>query len=96
MDSLKPYWVKPQFNVVRLIKNIDSPWMDGNGGDINPAWVRANYKGACLFSKMEMGRDCWVKVWFYHSDLQSQFKNKTTREEYAYWIDPTWLMEIPL
>lgn len=96
MDRLKPYWIKPEFSTIRLVKDIEEAWSDGNGGEISPSWFRANYKGVCLFSKMELGRNCWVKVWFYHSDLASQFRKKDAREEYAYWVDPSWLVEIPI
>lgn len=96
MDRLKPYWFKPEFSTVCLVKDIEETWSDGNVCEISPSWFRANYKGVCLFSKMELGRNCWVKVWFYHSDLAVFFRKKDTREEYAYWADPSWLDEILL
>lgn len=96
MDKLRAYLIKPEYTIVRFVKNINSPLIDGNGGDINFSWFRKNYSGACLFSKMEMGKNCWVRVWFYHNDLRNEFTKKATRDEYAYWVDPNWLVEIPV
>lgn len=96
MDRLKAYWIRPEFSTVRFVKNIDESWSEENGGVISPAWFKANYPGVCLFSKLEIGRNCWVKVWFYHSDLAALFRKEETREAYSYWVDPTWLVELPI
>lgn len=96
MDRLKTYWIKPEFDTVRFVKDIDESWSDENGGVISPSWFKANYPGVCLFSRMEIGRNCWVKVWFFHWDLGDEFKDPKRREQYAYWVDPTWLVEVPV
>lgn len=96
MDRLKPYWINPELGTIRLIKDIEEPWTEGNGGEICPSWFKANYPGVCLFSKMEIGGNCWVKVWFFYLDIKDIFKDPSKREQYAYWVDPTCLVEIPV
>lgn len=96
LDRLRAYWIKPEHETVRFIKEIDEPWDDDNGADVSPSWFRKNCASACLFSRMEMGRDCLVKVWFYRSDLAQFFRHKRSRDEFSYWVDPSWLVEVPI
>lgn len=96
MDKLKAYWIKKEFPQVRFVKNIDEPWDDLNGGEVSPPWFKENYKSVCLFSRMEIGKNCWVKVWFYNGELKRFFRHERTREEFAYWVDPEWLEEVEL
>jgi hypothetical protein len=96
MSELKTYWIRSDLSTVRFIKNIDEPLTEHNGGDVNPAWLRENFRGVCLLSKMEQGKNCLVKVWFFYSELAKRFRNPEFREEYSYWVEPGWLVEINL
>lgn len=96
MDRLKTYWIKPEFDIVRFVKRTDESRGDDDGGEICPSWFKANYPGVCLFSKMEIDRNCLVKVWFFYLDIADVFKDRTKRDQYAYWVDPTCLVEIPV
>jgi hypothetical protein len=96
MGNLRPYWFKPGCEVVKFVKDIDEPITDGNEGEINPSWFSGRFQGACLFSRLEIDRSLWVKVWLYHSSLATEFMVAETRDEYAFWVDPSQLVELPL
>lgn len=90
MDSLKAYWVKPEYEKIRIKTDV------GEDLVFFPKTIKGFAPKTMLFSKMEIDKDCFVKVWWYNTYTSKDFKTKAGRDNYVYWIDPNYLVEVPI
>jgi hypothetical protein len=95
IQPLKIYWPKQGISGIWLVQDLSDPWNKDLNWHFCPDVFKKNYPGACFFSRFERS-GIWVKVWLYNSKVFKNFQTATDRESFVFWINPTWLEEIPL
>lgn len=93
--TLKPYWIKPGISKVWLVQDLADPWNDMTNWLFDPVGFKSRHPGACFFSELEKSTP-WTKVWLYNSKVRDSFRTATDRDVFVFWINQSWLDELPL
>jgi hypothetical protein len=94
MTNLRAWWFKPGYNHVRLVRNINEPWNETNGGLICPEELRKRYPGVCLFaSGLEKPVKGWLPVTFHNPAAVTENPALEEHNMQTYWVMPYILVE---
>ena len=89
MNSSKLYWFKPEVSLVRLVRDINKPWDNENGGMICPAWFLKRWPKSCLFDLERPAKNGWIMVAFHNPALSQK-----ELESMTYWVSPSVLVSL--
>jgi hypothetical protein len=93
-NKLRTLWIKPTIDAVWVSQNPWDHW--GNTGKtFNLGQFKENRPRAVLISRGEV-RNTFMKVWLYTGYNLDHLITPETREQWAFWINPLWLKELPV
>lgn len=87
MSDIKGFWFEPGCTYVLLVREVEEPWGQGNGGGICPPAFLKRYPGSRLFFRGHVAKNGYYRVFFYNPEFPEV-------DDCYYWVPPQVLVKM--